>query len=118
MIYEEEDGGQDAGGEEEGEPIHQHISSLILMTLSLRCRTKPVIYEEEDGRQDAGEEEEGESVHQHVRGVVHPGHRRRKQIVQISLVCSAYSTFDFFRLRNNHYFLQIKKNSKITETFM
>jgi hypothetical protein len=36
VIYEEEDGGQDAGEEEEGgEAVHQHISSLILVTLSL-----------------------------------------------------------------------------------
>jgi hypothetical protein len=76
--------------------VHQHISSLILMTLSLRCRTKPVIYEEEDGRQDAGEEEEGEAVHQHVGGVVHPGHRRRKQTVQISLCAPLTVLLIFF----------------------
>ncbi len=54
-------------------------------------------YEEEDDGQDAGEEEEEEAVDQHVRGVVHPGHRRRKQIVQISLVLHlhSYSTFYF-----------------------
>ncbi len=51
-------------------------------------------YEEEDAGQDAGQEEEGEAVHQDVGGVVHPGHRRRKQTVQISLVCSTI-TFDF-----------------------
>ncbi len=56
--------------------------------------TKPVTYEEEDDGEDAGEEKEGDAVHQHVGGVVHPGHRRRKQIVQISRVCSAI-TFDF-----------------------
>jgi hypothetical protein len=54
-----------------------------------------VTYEEEDGGQDAGEEEEGEAVHQHVGGVVHPGHRRRKQTVQISQVLRDY--FRFFR---------------------
>ncbi len=51
-------------------------------------------YEEEDCGEDAGEEKEGEPVHQHVGGVVHPGHRRRKQTVQISLLCSVI-TFDF-----------------------
>jgi hypothetical protein len=80
----------DAGEEEEGEALHQHISSLILVTLSLKCRTKPVTYEEEEKGEDTGEEEEGEAVDQHVRGVVHPGHRRRKQIVQISLVVLDY----------------------------
>jgi hypothetical protein len=35
VIYDEEDGVQDAGEEEEGEAVHQHISSLILVTLSL-----------------------------------------------------------------------------------
>ncbi len=55
MTYEEEDGGQYAGEEEEeGEAVHQHISSLILVTLSPKCRTKHVTYEEEDGGQDAG----------------------------------------------------------------
>ncbi len=43
----------------------EHISSLILVTLSLKCRTKPLTYEEEDDGQDAGEEEEGDAVHQH-----------------------------------------------------
>ncbi len=90
MIYEEEDDGEEAGGEEEGDAVHQHISSLILAILSLKCRIKPVTYEEEDGGEDTGEEEEGDAVHQHVRGVVHPGHRRRKQIVQISLVVLDY----------------------------
>jgi hypothetical protein len=61
VTYEEEYGGEDAGKEEEGEPVHQHISSLILVTQSLKCRTKPVTYEEEDGGEDAGEEEEGEA---------------------------------------------------------
>jgi hypothetical protein len=31
------------------------------VTLSLKCRIKPVIYEEEDDGLDAGEEEEGEA---------------------------------------------------------
>jgi hypothetical protein len=36
VTYEEEDGRQDARGEEEtGEAVHEHISSLILVTLSL-----------------------------------------------------------------------------------
>ncbi len=35
VTYEEEDGGQDAGEEEEGVAVHQHISSLILVILSL-----------------------------------------------------------------------------------
>jgi hypothetical protein len=46
VTNEEEDDGQDAGEEEEGEPVHQHISSLILVILSLKCRIKPVTYEE------------------------------------------------------------------------
>ncbi len=54
MIYEEEDGGEDAGEEEEGEAVHQHISSLILVILSLKCRIKPVIYHEEDGGRRGG----------------------------------------------------------------
>jgi hypothetical protein len=35
VIYEEEDGGEDAGEEKEGEPIQKHIRSLFLVTLSL-----------------------------------------------------------------------------------
>ncbi len=42
------DDGQEAGEGEEGDAVHQDISSLILVTLSLKCRTKPVTYEEKD----------------------------------------------------------------------
>jgi hypothetical protein len=70
LTYEEEDGGQDAGEEREGESLHQHISSLILVTMSLKCRTKPDIYYEEDGGEEAGEEEEGEPVHQHISSLI------------------------------------------------
>ncbi len=42
------------------------MNGLILVTLSVKCRTKPVTYEEEDGGEDGGEEEEGDAVHQHI----------------------------------------------------
>ncbi len=70
--------------------------------------TKPVTYEEEDGGQEAGEEEEGEAVHQHVGGVVHPGHRRRKQTVQISL-CAPLTVLLIFPNPDQSLFLQMKR---------
>ncbi len=60
----------DAGEGEEGTAVHQHISSLILVILSLKCRIKPVTYEEEDGGEDAGEEEEGDAIHQHISSLI------------------------------------------------
>ena len=54
---------------------------------------EPVINVKKDAADGGGEEEEEQAVHHHIRGVVHPGHRRRKQTVQTGFTKDDFSTW-------------------------